>query len=82
MRQIQPANMPVAGPTEVVGLDVMIADAPDGSRTRKKSVLIDVKARLVPIIMDPELCCVTLLQEILNINVPDKHILITPFQSV
>ena len=59
MIDVQPADVAVAGPAEVISLDVMIGDRADGRRTRNETILIVVPTGVVEVREEAQLPCIT-----------------------
>src|SRR6476659_99988 len=82
MGDVQPANVPIASPSEIVSLEVMIADIADRGRTSDEIVLVVMTFPAVEIGMETQLRGVALCKKILAKNIRDKNLLITPIKLI
>ena len=91
--QIDAANVSVAGPSQVVstdavslmrraGIQVHALRRADGRGTDEKSVVIEVDAGIVAVVVKAEFGGVALGEEILDVNVRDVNLLSRGFESV
>ena len=75
---VQPADVPVARPAEVIGLDVMIAHRADRRGPGDEIVLVEVPLAPIEVGVEAQLRGVALREKILAENVRDEDLLIAP----
>src|SRR5436305_784846 len=82
MAHVQPANVPVAGPANVVGAYVMRLKNADGCGTHKESVFIEMAAGVILVVVVTELCGVAFEKRVLPVKIRQKHLLMAAAESV
>src|SRR5205823_958677 len=80
--QVQPPDMSVSGPAEVIRLHIMIAYAADRRRARDEIVLIEVPLAAVEVRMKAELRGVALPNKILLEDICDKDLLVARVEFI
>src|SRR5260370_39774399 len=75
-------NVPIARPSDVVDAYVVRPHAANRSRTHQEPVVIKMNAGVVFVVVIAELRGVTLREEILYIEVPQEHLLMTVLEGV
>src|ERR1700676_2350695 len=85
--QIQPPDVSVAGPAQIVGANAMLQDAvahylADRRRPDQKSVVVVMNRRIVAVEMETEFCGVTFGQKVLNIDIADVNLLVARFKGI
>ena len=75
MADVEPANVSVAGPANVIGADIVRKHRPDRCRPHQKTILIIVRAGIIFVVVVAELRGVALGEKILDIQVGQHHLL-------
>ena len=79
---VEPADVSVAGPAEVIRLHVMIGDRADWRGPRDETVFVVMAAIVVEVSQETELAGVTFPNQILSENVRDVNLLLAPAELV
>ena len=79
---VEPSDVSVARPAEVIGLDVMIAHAADRRRPGDEIVLVVMAARAIEVGVKAQLRRVTLREKILSENIRNQDLLIARVELV
>src|SRR5437667_32903 len=82
VRNVPPAHMSVAGPTQVVGFYSVRLDVADQSGSNQKVVLVEVPARAVIVEVKTELSRVAVEPRVLAKEVCDEHTLVAEVRRV
>lgn len=95
MAQVEAADVAVAGPSEVIGSNAVSLDAAeracwfiavddqtDGCWADEESVVVEMHAGIVTVVMKAELSGVSLREEILNVNVGDINLLMARVEGI
>src|SRR5215813_11081952 len=87
MTDVEPSNVPVAGPSEVVCADAMSQDTfinhdSDRSRPHQKSIIVKMNAGIIAVQMETEFVGESLGDEILNVDVCHVNLLIALLERV
>src|SRR2546423_241989 len=82
MVDVQPADVSVAGPAEIVSLHVMVGDCADRRWPRNETILVVMSAGVIEIGQKAQLARITFPNQILSENVSYVNLLFAPTELI